>query len=139
MQRLFELMVVIAIGLALPGSVFSAAIVEVLYGTPYSDAATVLAIHAWSSVFVFLGLASSSFLLAENLTVISFYRTALGAGINVLLNLMFIPWLGVQGAAYATLVSYGVATYSVLLFRGSRPAGGMMLRALIPTTLFLRR
>lgn len=139
MQRFFDFMVLVAIGIALPGSVFSAAIVEMLYGTPYSDAAAVLAIHAWSSVFVFLGVASSSFLLAEDLTVVSFYRTALGAGVNILLNLVFIPRLGVEGAAYATLISYGIATYSVLFFRGSRPAGIMMLRALIPTSLFERR
>jgi PST family polysaccharide transporter len=106
MQRLFDFMVVVAVAIALPGSVFSKFIIEVLYAGPYSDAATVLAIHAWTSVFVFLGVASSSFLLAENLTTISFYRTALGAGMNVLMNLVFIPWLGVAGAA-----SYGVATY----------------------------
>jgi O-antigen/teichoic acid export membrane protein len=136
MQRFFELMVVIAAGLAITIGMLSPVIVELLFGPSYSESTPVLAIHAWSSVFVFLGVASSSLLLAENLTAVSFYRTALGAVVNVLLNLIFIPWLGVQGAAYATLISYAVATYSVLLFKGSRPAGIMMLRALIPTTLF---
>lgn len=139
MQRLFDFMVVVAIGLALTIGVLSPVIIKVLFGELYSDSASVLAIHAWSSVFVFLGVASSAFLLAENLTIVSFYRTAMGAAVNVLLNLVFIPWWGVKGAAYATLVSYGVATYSVLFFRGSRPAGMMMLRALIPTSLFVAR
>jgi O-antigen/teichoic acid export membrane protein len=138
MQRFFDLMVVVAFGLALATAILSPIIVEMLFGTSYSDSAPVLAIHAWSSVFVFLGVASSSFLLAENLTIVSFYRTVLGAAANILLNLVFIPWLGVQGAAYATLISYGIATYSVLLFSRSRPAGVMMLRALVPITLFRR-
>ena len=136
MQRLFDLMVMVGIGLALPLSLFAPYIIQILYGDAYSAASGVLAIYAWASIFVFLGVASSSYLLAENLTIVSLYRTTLGAVTNVGLNLLLIPRFGVTGAAYATLISYGVAAYGVFLDRRARVAGVMMLRALLPLRVF---
>ena len=136
MQRLFDLMVMVGIGLALPLSLFSPYIIQILYGDAYSAASGVLAIYAWAAIFVFLGVASSSYLLAENLTIVSLYRTTLGAVTNVGLNLLLIPRFGITGAAYATLISYGVAAYGVFLDRRARVAGVMMLRALLPLRVF---
>ncbi len=136
MQRLFDLMVIVGIGLALPLSLFSSSIIQILYGDAYSAASGVLAIYAWAAIFVFLGVASSSYLLAENLTIVSLYRTTLGAVTNVVLNLLLIPRFGIAGAAYATLISYGVAAYGVFLHRRARVAGVMMLRALLPLRVF---
>ena len=36
----------------------------------------------------------------------SFGTASLGAGLNIVLNLALIPWIGQQGAAIATLASY---------------------------------
>jgi PST family polysaccharide transporter len=135
MQRLFDLMVVFGIGLALPLSLLSPYIIQILYGDAFSAASGVLAIYAWAAIFVFLGVASSSYLLVENLTIVSLYRTTLGAVTNVGLNLLLIPRFGITGAAYATLISYGVAAYGVFLDRRARVAGVMMLRALVPFRL----
>jgi len=125
-----------AIALALPLSLLAAFIVRLLYGEPYAESAGVLAIHAWASVFVYLGMASSSYLLAEDLTIVSLYRTLLGAVVNIGLNLLLIPRYGIQGAAWATVISASVATYAVLLDARTRFAGVMMLRALNPVRAF---
>lgn len=136
MQWLFDIMVALALAIALPLSLFAAQIVRFLYGQDYAAAAPVLAVHAWSTLFVFLGVASGAWLLAENLTTVSFYRTALGAVANIALNLVLIPAFGIVGAAWATLLSMAVATYGVFVDSRSRPAGAMMLRALLPVRLF---
>jgi len=136
MQRLFDLMVLVGVGLALPLSILSPYVIQILYGDAYSAASAVLAIYAWAAIFVFLGVASSSYLLAENLTIVSLYRTTLGAVTNVGLNLLLIPRFGITGAAYATLISYGIAAYGVFLDRRARVAGVMMLRALLPLRIF---
>jgi PST family polysaccharide transporter len=138
MQRLFDVIVASAVALALPLSLLSAFIVRALYGEPYAESSGVLAIHAWASVFVYLGMASSSYLLAEDLTIVSLYRTLLGAVVNIGLNLLFIPRYGIQGAAWATLLSSSVAAYAVLLDARTRFAGVMMLRALNPLRAFAR-
>ena len=109
LQALFDLMTWIAIIVALPVTFFATPLVTMLFGADYSEAGGVLAIHVWATVFVYLGVAGGNWFLAENQQLISLQRTALGAAVNVLLNIVLIPMLGVVGAAWATLISYAVA------------------------------
>lgn len=139
MQWLFDIMVVLALAVALPLSLFAGPITSFLYGEAYAAAVPVLAIHVWSTVFVFLGVTSSSWLLVENLTIVSFYRTALGAVANIALNLMLIPAFGLAGAAWATLLSMAFATFGVFIDSRSRSVGAMMLRAFFPVRLLRAR
>lgn len=109
LQRLYDLMVWLALGIALPMTFISDPIVVFLFGEEYSDAGTVLSIHIWAGVFVFLGVASSRWLLAENRQLLAFQRTALGAVVNVVLNLILIPRYSMVGAAVATVTSQALA------------------------------
>ncbi|MGN6113741.1 MAG: flippase [Luteimonas sp.] len=120
MRRLYFWFAWMAVAVALPVSVASGWLVPVLFGPAYQPASVVLAIHVWSCVAVYLGVASGQFLVIKNLQGISLYRTALGLGCNVVLNLLLIPGYGPAGAALATLVSYTVATFSLALFPQSR-------------------
>lgn len=90
--------------------------VQLLYGNSYSGTASVLKIHIWAGIFVGLGVASSKWYITENLQKYSFYRTLLGAVVNVTLNLILIPRYGIVGAAYATLIAQFCASYFFNLF-----------------------
>lgn len=120
MRRLYFLMTWLAVGLSLPISLLSGWIVKLLYGHQFEAAGPVLAVHLWASVAVFLGVASSQHLLVERLQRISFYRTLIGVACNIVLNLVLIPRLGAMGAAIATVVSYLVATFSMVFFKATR-------------------
>ena len=120
LQILYDFMFWSALIIAVPVSFFSKSIVYFLYGANFSQSATVVSIYVWAEIAVFLGVASSKFLIAENLTRISFYRTAIGAVVNVILNLILIPRYGISGAALATLISYFIAVFSIVLFKKSR-------------------
>jgi O-antigen/teichoic acid export membrane protein len=109
LQRLYTLMVWIAIGIALPMTFLCGWLVALLYGEAYAGAAQVLMIHIWAGIFVFLGVASGSWFNNENLQQYSFYRTVLGALINIGLNLALIPRFGVVGAAIATVIAQSIA------------------------------
>lgn len=113
----------------------SAQLVSLLFGEEYRAAGPILAVHVWAAVAVFLGVASSQYLVAENLAKISMIRTALGLAVNVALNLVLIPPFGALGAAVATLISYFVATFSILLIPRTREQGLEMLKALNPWAL----
>jgi len=115
LQKLYDLMVWLAIGIALPIMLLSNNIIELLFGIQYQEAAGVLQIYVWAGVFVFLGVASSQYLLAENYTRISFLRTLLGAITNIILNIILIPRYGIRGAAVATVVSQFVATFLIII------------------------
>ena len=111
LQKLYDLMVWIAIAIALPTTFLSTLVVEFLYGKEYLGSSSVLIIHIWTAVFVFLGVASSKYLLAENFIKKTFYRTFIGALLNIIMNYYLIGIIGIQGAAISTLISHFFAAY----------------------------
>ena len=111
LQKLYDLMVWIAIAIALPISILSSWIVELLYGNEYLESSSVLNIHIWSGIFIFLGVASSKYLLAENYIKKTFYRTFVGALLNIIMNYYLIGIMGIKGAAISTFVSHFFAAY----------------------------
>jgi len=120
-QHLFDLMAWLAIIIAIPMSFLSDWLILLLYGKEYSEASGVLMLHIWSAVFVFLGVASSKWFVTEGLQKHSLYRTTTGVILNVGLNLILIPKLGIYGAAIATLVAQIFASYLLnVFFRKSR-------------------
>ena len=131
LQSLFNFMMMLSGGLALFISLISPSIIKILYGDSYLAASNVLSIHIWTSIFVFSGVVSSQWFIAENLQKLSFYRTLVGAVSNVVINLLLIPRYGIYGAAWATLFSQALAS---VLFNGigssSRGVFRMQIRAL---------
>jgi O-antigen/teichoic acid export membrane protein len=111
LQKLYSLMVWVALPITVVITFSAGGIIRLLYGTEFSEAASVLTVHIWAGVFVFLGVASSKWFLAENLQLYSFLYKGSGAVINVILNFFFIKRFGVVGAAWATVISYGFAAY----------------------------
>ncbi len=135
--NLYDLLIFISLPVALFISFFGNDIIDLLYrNNQYEGAGPMLSIHIWSGVFVFLGSASSQYLLAEGFTLISFQRTALGAVMNILLNLWLIPAYGGIGASVATLIACIFSTFYLLFLPKTRQQGIMMLKSLFLITLF---
>ena len=135
-KRLFQiygLMSAVSIAVSLVVMVSAGSLIELLYGVEYKDAGPVLALHVWASIAVFLGVASSQYLIIENYQKLSFYRTTIGLICNIMLNYFLIPRYGAMGAAIATLISYCVATFSLALFPSTRIQTVLMLQSLLPT------
>lgn len=134
--NLYDLLVYINIPIAVFISFFAADIIHIAYSGKYDGAGIMLSIHIWSGIFVFLGMASSQYLIAEGFTKISFYRTGTGAVVNILLNLWLIPKYAGVGASLATLIACFVSTFYVLLIPKTRQQGIMMLKSLFLVTAF---
>ncbi len=115
-QGLLNIMIIISVSISVIVSIFSNQIINLLYGVKYSGASIILSIHVWTGVFVFIGVASSKYLIIENLYKITFYRTFFGAVINVILNLFLIRKFGGVGAAVSTLIAQMIAAYFYDIF-----------------------
>ena len=138
-QKLYDLMVWVAVAVALPTTLFADWVILILYGADFQEAADVLKMYIWAGVFVSLGVASSKWLIAENLERYSFYSTLLGAILNIVCNFYLIPIYGIRGAALATLISYGTAAYlSMAIFEKTRNNFWIATRALNPYAVYLR-
>lgn len=134
-QNLYDLMVY----LSLPAAIiitFTSHLIYKVYTPVYAYAAPVLSVHIWSGVFVFLGAASSQYLIAEGYVKLTFIRTGFGAIVNILLNLILIPKMGMMGAAIATLIAYASSAFFVLLIPKVSNQGVMMLKSLFLISLF---
>ncbi len=135
-QNLFDILFVISLTIAIVVTIFSKDIVDILYGEQYSNASIILTIHIWSAVFVFLGVGSTNFFIIENLQIKTFTRTALGAVLNIILNLILIPKLFAVGAAIATLISQFCSSYAFdLLSRKTYVLFKMKTRSMLGITL----
>ena len=111
LQQLYDLMAWMSLSLAAVVTVFAEPLTSALLGAEYTEAGTILAWHIWAGPFVFLGVARSQWLMAENLTRLSFACTLLGTMINIVLNFWLIPLYSGIGAAIATVISYAIASY----------------------------
>jgi len=133
-QHLYDLMVYISLPVAVIIT-FAAPLIYKLFTPEYAYAAPTLAVHIWSGVFVFLGAASSQYLIAENFNKLTFIRTGFGAIVNILLNLVLIPHMGMMGAAIATLVAYASATFFIVFIPKVNDQAVMMFKSLFLISL----
>jgi len=115
-QKLYELMVWGSLLVALPITFLADWVIQVLYGANFQEAAIVLKIYIWTFVFVSLGIASSHWLVAENLETHALFRSCLGAILNISINWYLIPIYGITGAAYATLITQFFVAYIFFVF-----------------------
>ncbi len=139
LQKLFNLIVMLSLGVAIPMTFLSNWVVTLLFGDAYQQSGTVLAIHIWAGIFVFLGVASGQWFLIENLQKIALYRTLLGATVNIGLNFLLIPMYGVIGAAIATVISQiaGAYVFDIMSFK-TRTMFWMKTRALYSPLFFYK-
>ena len=137
LQKLYDILAWLAIGISIPVSFFATDIMTLLFGAKFVGASMTLTIYIWAGVPTFLGVGTSQFLIAENLTRMSFYRTLAGMLMNVVLNLWWISVFGINGSAAATLVSYSVATFSIGASRKTYTQLWMMVKAVLFIDLFI--
>ncbi|MHA4894067.1 flippase [Pedobacter sp. PWIIR3] len=134
--NLYDLLVYISLPTAIFISFFANDIIHLLYGNKFQGAGHMLSIHIWSGIFVFLGSASSQFLLAEGYNGLALQRTIAGAIVNIALNFWLIPLYGGIGTSIATLIAYFVSTFYILLIPKTRHQGILMLKSLFLIHLF---
>ena len=139
LQRLYTTLVWLAIAIAVLMTFLSDWLITLLYGEAYKDAGQVLIIHIWAGVFVSIGVASGSWFTSENLQRYAFYRTSLGAMINVIFNLLLIRNFGLIGAAIATVIAQSMAAFFFdILTKKTRVVFYMKLKTLYFANLIQR-
>jgi Membrane protein involved in the export of O-antigen and teichoic acid len=116
LQRLCDVLCWFGISVAIIVSLISSSLINILYGDEYRFASSVLNVHIWAGVFMFMRALLSKWLIAEGLLKFSLLTHGVAAIVNVVLNYLWIPQYGIIGAAWATLISYALSSYFVLWF-----------------------
>jgi len=99
----------------------------VLVGPAYTIGAGVFAVLVWSSVPVFLGIATSQIILNEHLYWLSLLRTTLGMCFTLALIVPMTSMFGVYGVAWLVITSGCIATGSILFSKAAREQLAVLL------------
>lgn len=111
LQKLYNLMVILSLTVAIPMTFLADWMMELLFGREYILAGPVLSISIWCGLFASLSVASGKWFISEGYTVLALKRNLYGAMLNIVLNYYLIPIFGMLGAALSTLVSFSLAAY----------------------------
>lgn len=111
-------------------------IIKILYGKEYSDSVGILQIIVWYSSFSYLGGARAIWILAEEKQKHLVVINLIGATLNVALNLLLIPKLGVNGAAIASVITqFFTNVVFITIYKPTRRNGYLLWKALNPKYL----
>src|SRR5262249_30903632 len=134
LTRLYRQTTLLLSALALPMGVLVTLgapwIVSILFGAEFSGTVPALRILIWSTVSLYLAIASGNLLISLGRERLNLMLNVAGAALNVSLNFWLIPAWGLLGAAWATTITFvfvlvGVTIVSLVALRtsGSEPAG----------------
>ncbi|WP_059744163.1 flippase [Shewanella frigidimarina] len=132
-QILCHYLLAMAVIIAVLVSLISPWLLPFAFGASYLPAVSILNIHIWGACFIFMRTLLSKWFIAEGLLKFSLFTHGIAAVINVILNLFLIPKFGGIGAAYATLISYGLTSYALLW---CNPQTLIMARIMTKSLLF---
>lgn len=120
MGNSFIMMILCGLALTVLGLIFKRPMLY-LFGAsdatiPYAD--SYVTIYLLGSVFVMVGLGMNSFINSQGFGRIGMLTVLLGAVSNILLDpiFIFVLGLGVQGAAWATIISQGLSALWIVRF-----------------------
>jgi polysaccharide transporter, PST family len=131
-QDLLDMMVVMSGAIILFIVIVAGPVINNLYGDEFTAAAGILRIHIFASPFIFMGYVLSKTIIAEDYLKFSLGRHLFGAVVNIGLNFLLIPRIGLYGAAWATVISYACGAYLACAFhKDARRMFGPMTQALL--------
>ena len=81
-------------------------LIPYIFGQFYLESIYTTFILSFSLIFVFFGVANEHWYIDNNFQKYYAINVFLGALINIFLNFLLIPKIGISGAAYSTLLTY---------------------------------
>ena len=106
--------------------------IYILYGEAYLPAYMPLCVITWYSAFSYLGVARNTWVVCENKQKYLIWLYISAAATNIILNLILIPYAGVVGAAFASLLAQVMSSIIAPCFiKSMRPNAILMFEAII--------
>lgn len=140
LRQLYSAVIWICIAASAVISIIAKWVVYLLYGTAYAGALQPLRIAIWFETFAMVGTARGVWILSEDKSRFVKYYLSIGAVVNLLLNAYLIPVLGIDGAAWATLVTQIVTSLiAPLFFEETRIHTRIVLEAFVLKWYFVQK
>ncbi len=130
LQVYFDISTLIWLASAIPVSLLSHYIIQIIYGSDFAAAGTLLSVYVWSQFNSSFGVARSTILTIEKKLKFTLIFSTMGAIINLILNLLLIPGYGAMGATIATIITYLIVIILInFLIKELRFIGTLIIRS----------
>ena len=132
LQQLYSLIIWMSIFVSFIVVLLAKPAILILYGSDYLGAVGALKIVIWYETFSMIGTARGIWILCENKNRYVKYYLCIGAVANLLLNSLLIPKFGINGAAYATLITQIITSLiAPLLFKATKIHTKLVIEAFL--------
>ncbi len=132
LKQLYSGLIWMCLAFSLFIMLFGKLLIWILYGQAYLAAASALRICVWYELFAIIGSARGIWVLAEDKNRYVKYYLGIGAIVNLILNSILIPQFGINGAAFATLVTQiTTSLIAPLVFKETRVHTRLVLESFI--------
>jgi O-antigen/teichoic acid export membrane protein len=98
-------MLILALPIAVGGTFLADQLVHLIYGPDFAGAGTAFRIVIWALLFLFLSLITRSALQGIDRQELWTYVLAAGVGVDLALNVLLVPRIGIEGASLALLAA----------------------------------
>lgn len=110
-------------------------LIMMLYGRQFQESVIILKLYSFVLVFIYVNNISWIWIINNNYQKEALYKLLIGLCLNLVLNIVFIRMFDINGAVYATLVTYFMISFLMnALFKNLRPIFNLQLDAV--KTLF---
>ncbi len=110
---LYSVITYVSIAFSLILTIFAPLIIHIMYGSGYTQSIQVLRIVVWFTTFSYLGTARLIWIISEQKEKYLWIINLSGALMNIIINLLLIPSIGVLGAAIASLITQIFVNYII--------------------------
>jgi O-antigen/teichoic acid export membrane protein len=108
-------------------------IIHIAYGPEFQNSTIALQILIWATAIMFITTLISTTCISSGNQQIASERAIIAALLNVILNLILIPWIGYSGAAIATVLStFGAMMFGLLWINKNLLHGNLLKEAISP-------
>lgn len=103
--RTYCIIIYLALFQSIAMTIFARLIISLLYGESYSPSVSALQIVVWYTTFSYMGSVRNVWILGESKQKYLWILNLGGAVVNIGLNALLIPIWGINGAAFASLIT----------------------------------
>ncbi len=129
-EKSFKYLLILAVPIAVGTTLLADKIILLIFGLEYYRSVIALQILVWSTVFAFASGVFGQLFNSVNRQIITTKVVAIGAVLNVVMNLILIPKYGLTGASIAT-VATSFVNFALFFIWSRRIGYGISIRKLI--------
>lgn len=137
MTQLYSVITCMSVGQGIVMTLFAKPIVQLLYGSEYAKAASILAVAVWYVTFSYYGSVRNIWVLAEERQKYLARINVTGAIANIVLNFCLIPICGAVGAAIASIITQFFTNVIIgFIFEPLHENNALLVKSWNPKILF---